>query len=69
MVSKSIPDFDVEICLVSWEMSIYLALQSCETQRPYYIYMRDDCDVPYRIGEKILNTLYAWTPLKLINVF
>ena len=69
MILESILDSDVKVYLVPWKMSIYLTLQSYETQRPCYIYIRGDYDVLHRIEEKVLNTIYAWVPLKFVNVF
>ena len=27
------------------------------------------CDVPYRIGEKVLNAIYVWAPLNHVDMF
>lgn len=28
-----------------------------------------ECDIPYRLGAKVLGVLYVWAPLNLVHTF
>ena len=70
MVSKSIFNFNVRVCLFDLTTSVYLFNSTIlwDIIMTLYLY-ESNCDISYQIGENFLNIIYVCASFDLVDMF